>query len=262
MSAVRLKSVFADLAEGGVDRGEIDAEDVEALVYACARCDSPYSDADAELCGRPVRLCRGVYLWPMTAGADVWMAEYAERWWPRGSLMHSWARLYALRHARDPEAFAPLVTKWRARAAVLANALRIAATRREIDAAVARCYGRGPHDAPDDAPPRPDDGQRRTFARFAARLEVASGIPARDWLWGRGLASMLKSYCEMREMAAALGGGRRDPRLDFELDDALSNLARVKARIVRKDRERKAAKAAQAQAADAPHGGGNGGAAA
>ena len=233
--ALRLKSVLSDLAEQGVRRDDLTAEDIEALVYACARADNPYSDLNAELCERPVKVCRGVYLWPVTAGAQVWLTEFAEAWWPNGSAMRRWAQLYALRNARDPEAFARLDTKAKARRAVLACALRMAAHRAEIAVAVNRCYGVRYHDAEDPfKAERPDNEQREGFARLVADLEVGTGIPAKDWLWGHSLASTAKAYRRMRALACAFGGGKASAEMQFELDDALRNLANVKAQIVRR----------------------------
>lgn len=253
--ALRLKSVLSDLAEQGVRRDDLTAEDLEALVYACARCDNPYSDLNAELCERPVKVCRGVWLWPVTAGAQVWLTEFAGAWWPKGTAMHRWAQLYALKNARDPDAFAPLVTKGRARLAVLSCALRMAAHRAEIAVAVNRCYGVRYHDAEDPfAAERPDNEQREGFARLVADLEVGTGIPAKDWLWGHSLASTAKAYCRMRALACAFGGGKASAEMQFELDDALRNLANVKAQIVRRVAEKRIKTAADA-AAGTPQGG-------
>lgn len=228
----RLSSVLQDLKERcGATAADLTADEIEALVFACARVDSPFSELDADLMERPIRVCRGVYLWPVTAGAQVWLTEYASAWWPEGSAMFRWAQAFALLNARDPDAFAPLVTKARARAAILRCALRLACHMGELGAAVRRAYGILPHDAPRKA--RKDGAAEKAKADFAgivARLEVASGIPAKSWLWGRSVMSLMKSYAELSELSvAALGGGRADARR--ELDDAVENLARVCAAI-------------------------------
>lgn len=244
MSA-RLQSVLDDLrAETGATAADLTADEIEALVLACRRVDSPYSDVNAELIGRPVRVARGIYLWPVTAGAQVWLSEFAARWWPESTSMFAWARVYALAHARTPGAFSSLTTHSRARLAVLATALRLACHGRELARAVALCYGSDPEvqSAAVSATGRVRPVRAQTdFAALVARLEVASGIPAADWLWGRSLVSLAKSYVELEDLSAALGG--RTAQRHLELDDAISNLARVCAAISRRLRtERNAAK--------------------
>lgn len=245
MSA-RLQSVLDDLrAETGATAADLTADEIEALVLACRRVDSPYSDVNAELIGRPVRVARGIYLWPVTAGAQVWLSEFAARWWPESTSMFAWARVYALAHARTPGAFSSLTTHSRARLAVLATALRLACHGRELARAVALCYGSDPEVQSAACDGRLSGGlsprAQTDFAALVARLEVASGIPAADWLWGRSLVSLAKSYVELEDLSAALGG--RTAQRHLELDDAISSLARVCAAISRRLRtERNAAK--------------------
>ena len=231
--ALRLKSVLQDLADQGVGKADLTAEEIEALVYACARCDNPYSDINAELCEHPVKVCKGLYLWPITAGAQIWLAEYVEAWWRKGTSMYRWAQIYALYNARNADAFAPLVTKGKARAAILACMLRMVAHRGELAVAVNRCYRLHYHDVEDpNAPERPDNEQAQSFAHFVAMLEVESGIPAKSWLWGKSLNTMVQTYYRMTALASAFGGGKAAEEMTFELNDALTNLASVKARIV------------------------------
>lgn len=246
----RLQSVLDDLREAtGATAADLTADEIESLVLACRRVDNPYAGVNADLMGRPVRVSRGVYLWPVTAGAQVWLAEFASAWWPRSSPMFAWARVHALAHAREPEAFAALVTKGKARLAVLKTALRLACSGRELARAVAVCYGEDPDAAP-DAGGKQDKLRRRAstdFAALVARLEVASGIPAADWLWGRSLVSLAKSYVELEELSDALGGGRRERRI--ELDEAVQNLARACAAISRRLRVERGGETAKGGAA-------------
>lgn len=231
--ALRLKSVLQDLHEQGVEKADLTAEEIEALVYACARVDNPYTDINAELCEQPVKVCKGLYLWPITAGAQVWLTEYAETWWPKGSPMYRWAQLYALYNARNADAFISLTNKRKARAAVLWCVLRMVAHRAELAVAVNRCYGVHYHDVEDPHKlPKPDNEQAQAFAHFVACLEVESGIPAKVWLWGKSLTSMTQAYYKMTALANAFGGGKAAEEMTFELNDALQNLAHVKTRII------------------------------
>ena len=110
----RLQSVLDDLREAtGATAADLTADEIESLVLACRRVDNPYAGVNADLMGRPVRVSRGVYLWPVTAGAQVWLTEFASAWWPRSSPMFAWARVHALAHARDGECRGGFSRRWR-----------------------------------------------------------------------------------------------------------------------------------------------------
>lgn len=226
--AIRLQTCLQDFADQGITADQLTADELVALVHACERADNPYSDVNAELCGRPVEVCRGLYLWPITTGAQIWLTEYAETWWPRGSAMYRWAQVYALRNARDPDAFHDLVTKGVARLAVMRCMLRFCCHRAELAVAINRCYGLHYHDVEAKSSAPHNDEMADDLATLVATLEVQSGIRAEHWLWGRSLMYTAKEYKRARNLANALGGG---PELTFELNDALENLARVKASI-------------------------------
>ena len=222
---------MADLKEQcGATVADLTVDEIEALVFACHRVDSPYSEINAELMERPIYVCKGVYMWPVTAGAQVWLNEYAESWWGKGSMMYRWAQAYALVNARNPDAFAPLTTKWKARRAILKTVLRFACHQGELSMAVNRAYGINPYDAPIKASPAQAKAET-DYAALVARLEVQSGIPAKAWLWGRSIASMMKSYTEMSELAVAAFKDKDDGEPHMELDEAVENLARVCAGI-------------------------------
>ena len=229
----RLTAVLQDLKDQcGATAADLTADEIEALVFACARVDNPFSELNAELMERPIRVCKGVYLWPVTAGAQVWLMEYASAWWGEKSAMYRWAQAFALLNARNPDAFVNLTTKAKARVAILKTALRFACHMGELGEAVNRAYGIHPHDVPDKS--KKSDPLREKakadFGGIVARLEVASGIPAKTWLWGRSVASMMKSYIELNELAvAAFKGDEETPQR--ELDEAVENLARVCAAI-------------------------------
>jgi len=233
MAAFRLQGVLQDLREQGAPVEKMTADEIRLLVRACDRCDNPYSDINAELCEQPVKVCRGLYLWPLTAGANIWLSEYAEKWWKRGTAMFRYEQIYALYNARNADAFVRLDTRPKARRAVLALSLRLCAHMGELVVAVNRCYGVGPDDVPDpDAVRKPDAEQSENFAHFVAMLEVHSGIPAKTWLWGRSLKRVIHTYYRMTALASAFGGGKASEEMTFELNDALTNLANVKTLIV------------------------------
>lgn len=237
-------------ARHGITMDDLTAGEVAAFVHAVERVCSPFTAVNAELAERPVLACRGVWLWPPTAGAQMWLDEYAAKWWPEGSMRWKWAQVYALRNARDPDAFTPLTTRAAAESAIVCCALRLAVHSRELQDAVNRAYGVGAHDAPPPEKSRAEKLRERLreqaqtdFASLVARLEVQSGIPRKVWLWDRSLMYTMTAYATMHEFAAAFSaGGGSSRRMIDELDDALRNLARTKAMIVlrvRESRERK-----------------------
>lgn len=240
----RLESELADLkGRLGVGAEAFTSDEIEMLVLACRRCDSPFSNVNAELCGRPVFVCKGVCLWPITAGAHIWLEEYAASWWRRESSMYRWAQVYALAHAREPDAFAELTSKWAARAAILKTMLRFVCYRGELAKAIRKAYAGDQDQIPDTKADRElKSHAQEDFSSFVARLEVQSGITATEWLWGRSMVSLAKAYAELRHLTAAFDA-KTSSRMKDELDDALNDLARVKVAIsrrIRAEREREA----------------------
>ena len=226
----RLEGVLADMRESlGIGMGDLTTDEITALVFACARVDNPYSFVNAELVEKPIFVCKGVYLWPITAGAQVWLNEYAAPWWGEGSAMYRWARVFALVNARNPDAFDGLDTKTKARAKILKCALRLVCHQRELSAAVSMAYGEHPHECP-KKPNDNDESAATDFAALVARLEVASGIQAKTWLWGKSVVGMMKSYVQLSQLQVAVFG-KRNEEADAELDAAVENLARVCAAI-------------------------------
>lgn len=238
---------LAALEAAGVPRDALKPGELYALAHAAARCANPFSEVNAELAERPVAVCKGVWLWPPTVGAMIWLTECAAKWWKEGSLRFHWAHVYALVHAREPEAFAKLTDRWTAWRAVMECALRLAVHGRELAAAIRKAYGEegAPGGAGESGCGRESGrGDRETggshateFAQIVARLEVQSGIPRSAWLWERSLMYVYTAYSEMRSFAAACAGKGGAGRMTDELDEALTNLAKVRAGIVRRARE-------------------------
>ena len=229
----------------GIGMDDLTAGELAALVHAVERVCSPYSDVNAELVERPVFVCKGVWFWRPTAGAQIWLEEYAAKWWPKKSMRWKWAQVYALKNARDADAFAGLTTRLAAEAAIVACALRLPVHGAELQDAINRAYGVMPHDAPRKARSRVERMRAEAetdFASIVARLEVESGIPRSIWLWERSIVYAMTAYCQMHEFAAAFSmSGKDRSRMVDELDDAMRNLAAVKAAIVRGVQDRRLA---------------------
>ena len=229
--SLRLQGVLQDFRDQGITAADMTADELEVLVHAVERVNNPYSDINADLCEQPVKVCKGLYLWPLTAGAYMWLEEYASAWWRKGTAMYHWAQAYALYHARDPEAFTNLTDKWTARRAIVKTMLRFTCHRAELTVAKNLCYGIRQHDVKDKRPADAPDEQATDFAHLAAMLEVESGISAKSWLFGKSLATMAKTYRRMKSLKNAFGGADGAEKMTFELNDALANLARVKSMI-------------------------------
>ena len=228
---------------------DLSAGEVAALVHAVERVCSPFTDVNVELVEKPVFVCRDVWLWRPTAGAQIWLDEFAARWWKKTSLRFRWAQVYALAHARQADAFSKLTTRWAAEKAIVLFALRLPVRGAELADAIVRAYGASPHDAPRAQLSRAErlKAQAETdFASIVARLEVESGIPREEWLWERSLVYTMTAYANLHEFAAAFSvGGKMKSHMMDELDDSLRNLARVKALIVRRVEAKRAKEAAE-----------------
>jgi hypothetical protein len=231
--SVRLKSVLQDLKERGVEKNDLTADEIVALVRACERVDNPFSHVNAELCEMPVKVCKGIYLWPITAGAQIWLDTYAESWWEKDSAMYRFAQIYALRNARNQDAFLPLTEKKDAKWAVIKSGLSLCCHRKELAVAINRCYGIEPYDT-EETSDAPSLHKATDFGKLVSSLEVFSGIKASEWLWGKSLVSLFKSYVRLRTLNNVMGGGKDE---EYELDEALKNLARVKTMILRRVKE-------------------------
>ena len=228
--SLRLQKELADIKARFGSLDALTADELEEIVDCCRRMDDPFGDASASLLDVPVAHLRGADFRRLTVGASIWLDEYADRWWGGDDSRYFWALVYALTHSGDPDAFLPLQTERAARAAILRTALRFAFSRRALERAVDAALGRT------DAAPRRMPGEPRVKTEWfsiLASLESASGVPLKEWLWGRSAAYTVKAYQEMRHLAS-MRGGSEGARMFDELDAAINALARAKKRI--KDR--------------------------
>lgn len=233
------------LASQGVALHDMTPGEVEALVHACDRMASPFSDVNADAVGIPIR-AGGVYFWRLTIGATLWLDEYARRWWDDKPRRYEWALVYASIHARDKGAFSALTDEAVAEEAVKKQALELVVNSEEVIEALYRVLGiSGDPDMEERrGPPRPTP--QTNWAEVLARLESQSGIPNAVWAWERSSDYALKCYVDMTHFAAATGGARL-PRMKDERDRATTALARLTARIVARVRADRAAKEESAE---------------
>ena len=239
-----MKKLAAEIAElknrYHVTLDELTPEEITALVHACERWENPFTSSNLALVEKPVEVCKGVVLWPPTAGAQIWLDEYAEKWWPEGSMGYRWAQIYALINARNPDAFDQLTSKGAAWRAIVKTGLRLCVHRAELMKALRAAYGVDEWEAPKTRIRQLTDAAQTDFARIVTRLEIQSGIPRRVWLWERSFMETVTAYSEMHILAKIAAGSGDAGHHITELDEATNNLARVKKAIwLRlKDKER------------------------
>lgn len=240
----KFKAEVYSLSQKGITFADFTPDEVEAFVRAIDRCDNPFSDVNAELCGIPIYVCEGVWFWKTTVGASVWLDQYAKKWWldTGQKKAYFWAIVYALMHARDKGAFTDMTDETTAYERIKRDALRLVVHEDEITAAVD--YALSLSDAEPKENKKNREKAQQNWAEVVARLEVQSGVKADDWLWGRSLDYTKRAYIDLSRMAQAAGrGGVKTARMLDELDRAESAFARLKAGIVSRIlSEREAAK--------------------
>lgn len=224
--SLRLQSELAKLKADGITTADLEPSEIAALVRACDRCDNPFSAANAEAAGFPIRVCEGVTLWRLTAGACIWLDEYARRWWGEDSEHYKWAMFFALRHARERDTFLALTDEGDAYRAIRNDILTLNCTEDELLAAL-RAFG-----VEDDGAngKRPSPKQQPDWRTLAQSLEVRTGIEAGKWLWERAARYLVEADRRLDAFAAAQGGAKAERAKD-ELDRAMNALARVTAGI-------------------------------
>ena len=212
----------------GVGLADLMPDEIVALVRACERVADPFREVNADAAGMPVRVAGGVWFWPLTIGAVVWLEETADRWWPDDPRRYRNALVYAALNARSPDAFT--ATERRDVERIVRRALlKVAATSAEVDAALERVLGIS------SEPSRRGDEESvsataTSWAALLARVEAATGIPRDHWLWGVSYSETLRAYHESRQVAAA--SGERAPEMLDELDAATNDLQRLKVNIM------------------------------
>lgn len=222
-SSIRLESELAKLRADGIGIADLTADEVAALVRACDRCDNPFSAANAEAAGFPVIVREGVALWRLTAGACIWLDEFACRWWGEDSAAYRWATIYAMRHARERDAFLALTDEAEAYKAIRADILTLNCTEEEIVEAFS-AFGEEDGKKPSPVVTQTD------WRSLAQAVEGQTGIDAQKLLWERSASFVAGEYRQLIAFALAQGGAKADRARD-ELDRAISALARVTAGI-------------------------------
>jgi len=167
------------------------------------------------------------WLHPLTIGAGIWFDELAANWWEgnRGALFNALA--WVLAHGRDKELITMARTRDAAAALIHDWGMSLTCTRRELEAAVDRML------PPIDRPVKKDEAkpQSMDWAALIDELTVATGIPARHWVWEISREATCRAWWASRSMIAAQGGrsGVSGPN---PADQAIQNLARAKKAIL------------------------------
>lgn len=245
-AARHLARALADMeSRMGVAVQDLTADEICRLARACERCADPFRAVNADAAGMPVRVCAGVRFWRLTIGASVWLDDMARLF---GAKSERWRMclVYALVHAREPDAFAGLEDEGAVARAVKACCGGIGATPEEVGRALDEALGTSPR-----RPARAEEAREAAadWRAVCMRLETQTGIPAREWIWGRSASYALAGYRDLHAFAAAYAGnGTAACRaMRDELDAAAEELQALKVRIMR--RVRAARKAGGAEAA-------------
>ena len=220
------------LRKQGVEQGNLTPEELYSLAEAARRCADPFRDINADAAGFPVRVCEGVWFWRLTIGAGVWLDEMEELLGGGTSPKYRLAMIYALVHSREPEAFKGLGTERAVMRAVRATMRTIHATPAEVDRAMDAALGL----RADEEPRRAAQSAAADWASLCVRLETQTGIPAVEWMWSRSGSYAIMAYNDLHAFARAYGSGGRGERMLDELDDAMTALKRIEARISRRVR--------------------------
>ena len=233
MQHLRLEAQISKLKAKGIPLDALTADELAALVAACNRCDRPFSFVNTEAVGIPVKVSEGVFLWRFTIGASVWLDEFASVWWGRLEKTYFWACVYAMIHAREPDAFdGDMQDEDKAYKRIRDMAIHLAATEDELIKAMDCLLLRST-----DKPQKQRDAEAEAqvnWANLVQRLETQSGIPADVWLWEKSLSYCVKAYSDIRTFAQAYGGtgGHPAKKMQDDLDLAIINLAQVMGGIV------------------------------
>ena len=223
-----------------VEAGDLTPDEWYELVECVRRVENPFADVNADAIGTPVRVCEGLYLWRLSAGASAWLDDFAAVWWGdgRNETRYFWALCYALSNARNREAFVVLDTPDKAYKAIRKWVLRCPATRRELEDAIDRTLGRA---EPTGGASRPAQDRQIDWAQVAARLEGKSGISGLDWLWNRSASYTLRAYNDLAVFAKrySAASGKDGTHMKNELDTACDALVRLLARIGRRVAEQR-----------------------
>ena len=239
-----LSRVLRDLkARFGVEANDLTPDELFSLVECIQRIESPFSAVNADAVGFPVSVAEGVTLWRLTAGASVWLDEYAARWWgdKASEKKYFWALVYSLANARNNNAFVKATDENTAYKLIRDFVLGLPVTLEELERAVDVVLD-------NKAVAKEGDGKgatlmegRTDWARMCARLESQSGIKQEDWLWGHSAAYLVRTYQDLSYFARKYSavGGDSGHMLD-ELDEAENALARLLVKIgkrVRADKQ-------------------------
>lgn len=229
IESLRFRTECADLENRvGVP---LSAAEAVKLWLACDRVDHPYKGRNLDLIGKPV-VNGNLTLYKLTVGASVWLDECAEKWWGNNTGEYFWALVYSLAHGRTVGAFDSLLDKNSAEKTINKWQKTITLTRGEVEEAVDAILDIGR-----DIPSSKEQAQRQTqqpqdidWSGLIQELEITTGIPAHEWLYGKSAEYTLRAYSKHRDILILTAGGNPDS-VD-ELDTAITQLARTKKQIL------------------------------
>ena len=236
---LRFKAEVAKLRSRGVRLDDLTPREFFLLADAVRACDNPYDGVNLDAAGMPIR-CGDIVLHRLTIGACIWLENYAKRWfWDSGrEQTYYYALVYALRHAREKDAFTKMTDEEVARETIVKEAVSLCVTDDELADAVGAAVDSG---LPVSQTSKAEDNVSPTdWDEIVRRLEAHSGISRDSWVWQYSEGYALRAYIDIFKMAAMTSPmGRKPVRMRDRLDEAISRLARLECEIVeRVERER------------------------
>jgi hypothetical protein len=229
IESLRFRTECADL-ENRVG-AQLSPSDYVKLWLACDRVDHPYKGRNLDLIGKPV-VNGNLTLYKLTVGASVWLDECAEKWWGNDTGEYFWALVYALSHGRIKGAFDELLQKDKAEGIIRRWSKSINITREEVDEAVSEVLeiGRDLQSTKDKQKAQIQQPQDIDWASLIQELEIATGVPAHEWLYGKSAEYTLRAYAKHREILILTAGGSSGAT--DELDASITQLALTKKQIL------------------------------
>lgn len=237
-----LEAEAADFADLGF---RLSGTETVRLYEACrAVCEPEDCNVRLDLLGIPEAVGgTSVRLWSLSIAAGCWLEEYAAVWWPGSSLHYFYALAFAMANSRS-DVFRTLTDPEMARKEIVRFALGLSAHASELEAAVDRVLGNPSGAVRKGGSTEPSKMSSRWLS-LIGELEVASGIPADDWLFRKSASVVFAIWSRQMQIRIALAGGKPEAR--DALAEAIESLARIKKELI--DRKRREAAKKEAEAA-------------
>lgn len=188
---------------------EIESKGVKATVddilWLAHLADNHARNDSGEVLNIPVK-CGRAKLYQRTLAGDLWMEDYASKWWPepRHPVMNALCELYSLAHGSDSKAIEAVCTRTSARIRVrLWAMLNLPVSGKQIKVALDRLSARIDHvDVQDEEILKQSEVQPADYGEIVSTLCAAYKMPPRTFLFDMSVNEVQGMY---RRLAIAMG---------------------------------------------------------